>query len=436
MVCGDACVPGFGRLRAVVARLATVRLLMRLWVGMVVRDGCEVRLCEPCVPCVSEITHRHTFTFTRALHTLTLITCCAAHAVRSMASPELLTAYAAKGPLHDQLTVLNGSPSAADWHRHGGLLSARLTGNAALTTNPEGLIVSDPTMAVRIYHLYLPIYYFVRSQVRTASQGNSGALAVGLSAPQGCGKTTLVNLLVDLFEADGLACAAVSIDDFYLTGAEQERRASEHPANPLLQVRGNAGTHDLPLGTQVLTRLKRRKPGRAAAADEPLHIPRYDKAARGGRGDRAPRDSWVVAPEAVDVVLLEGWMAGFSSLPAARITGDAALSAHHGLVEVNARLKDYEEWHALMDAWVVLAVDNVACVYEWRLQAERAMAAAGRPGMSDAQVADFVARYMPAYEAFRPALYAAALTGGVGGKPTMLVRVDASRNPIRGALRC
>jgi D-glycerate 3-kinase len=348
----------------------------------------------------------------------------------TMASPELLTAYAAKGPLHDQLTVLNGSPSAADWHRHGGLLSARLTGNAALTTNPEGLIVSDPTMAVRIYHLYLPIYYFVRSQVRTASRGNTSALAVGLSAPQGCGKTTLVNLLVDLFEADGLACAAVSIDDFYLTGAEQERRASEHPANPLLQVRGNAGTHDLPLGTQVLTRLKRCKPGRATAADEPLHIPRYNKAARGGRGDRAPPDSWVVAPGAVDVVLLEGWMLGFSSLPAACITGDAALSAHHGLVEVNARLKDYEEWHELMDAWVVLAVDNVACVYEWRLQAERAMAAGGRPGMSDAQVADFVARYMPAYEAFRPALYAAALAGGVGGKPTMLVRVDASRNPI------
>ena len=99
-------------------------------------------------------------------------------------------------------------------------------------------------------------------------------------------------------------------------------------------------------------------------------------------------------------------------------------------MEVNARLKDYEEWHELMDAWVVLAVDNVACVYEWRLQAERAMAAGGRPGMSDAQVADFVARYMPAYEAFRPALYAAALAGGVGGKPTMLVRVDASRNPI------
>ena len=32
------------------------------------------------------------------------------------------------------------------------------------------------------------------------------------------------------------------------------------------------------------------------------------------------------------------------------------------------------------------------------------MASAGRPGMSDAQVADFVSRYMPAYEAYLPAL--------------------------------
>ena len=38
-------------------------------------DGCEVRLCPPCVRVcafvsrVSEITHRHTFTFTQASHT-------------------------------------------------------------------------------------------------------------------------------------------------------------------------------------------------------------------------------------------------------------------------------------------------------------------------------------------------------------------------------
>ena len=61
------------------------------------------------------------------------------------------------------------------------------------------------------------------------------------------------------------------------------------------------------------------------------------------------------------------------------------------------------------------------------------MAASGRPGMSDDQVADFVSRYMPAYQAYLPGLYEAAGGGGVGGKPSMLVRVDGSRAPIAGA---
>ena len=59
------------RPRRVFGRRAVVRVCS--WVWMV--HGCEVRLCDPCacvrlcVPCVSEITHRHTFKFTQALHT-------------------------------------------------------------------------------------------------------------------------------------------------------------------------------------------------------------------------------------------------------------------------------------------------------------------------------------------------------------------------------
>jgi len=333
-----------------------------------------------------------------------------------------LQAYAAAGPLHAALAALEGLPASADdWHTHGTLLTSSLTGDAAAAAAPESLLATDSTMAVRIYHLYLPIYYFVRSRVLEHRAGaRPGALAVGLSAPQGCGKTTLVDLLVELFAADGLSCAAVSIDDFYLTGSEQEALAAEHADNPLLQVRGNAGTHDLALGTRVLTELKRGTAG--------CLIPRYDKAARGGKGDRAPRGEWAPAP-AADVVLLEGWMAGFTPIPAEQIAADPALSQGSGLTTVNGRLGAYAEWHDLMDAWAVLAVDDVACVYEWRLQAERAMAAAGRPGMSDAQVCDFVSRYMPAYEAFLPALYAAAEAGGVGGKPTLMARIDQSRSP-------
>ena len=40
---------------------------------------------------------------------------------------------------------------------------------------------------------------------------------LGISAPQGCGKTTLVEQLEMLFHWKGLRAASVSIDDFYLT---------------------------------------------------------------------------------------------------------------------------------------------------------------------------------------------------------------------------
>ena len=119
-------------------------------------------------------------------------------------------------------------------------------------------------------------------------------------------------------------------------------------------------------------------------------------------------------------------MAGFSPLPSEA----EVLAQHAGLGEVNGKLGEYAAWHALMDAWVVIAVDDPDWVYAWRLQAERAMAAAGRPGMTDEQVGDFVARYMPAYRAYLPGLYEAAAADGVFGKPTLLARVDEARAPV------
>lgn len=39
-----------------------------------------------------------------------------------------------------------------------------------------------------------------------------------------------------------------------------------------------------------------------------------------------------------------------------------------------------------MDAWLVLAVQDVQQVYQWRLQAERQMRGEGKPGLTDEQV--------------------------------------------------
>lgn len=71
---------------------------------------------------------------------------------------------------------------------------------------------------------------------------------IGINAPQGAGKTTLVNSLRDLFRQDGLSSVVLSIDDFYLTRAEQQALAARHAGNRLLEYRGNAGTHDVELG--------------------------------------------------------------------------------------------------------------------------------------------------------------------------------------------
>lgn len=189
-------------------------------------------------------------------------------------------------------------PQTVEWAHHGEAMTATLTGTCAAVTE-----VDDAT-AKRVYHLYLPIYFFTRANVlRRSADGDP--VAIGLSAAQGSGKTTLVELLVARFAADGLTCAAVSIDDFYLRGAEQDELAHAHPDNPLFQVRGNAGTHDLALGTEVLRSLKRgRRAGDTdgASAAASVAIPRYDKSARSGRGDRAPEESWPRVPLPVDVV--------------------------------------------------------------------------------------------------------------------------------------
>lgn len=272
-------------------------------------------------------------------------------AVRSASG--VASRFSLSGPLLTRLHRALGPskmPDKGEVQRHGAFLAARLDPESAAEA---GAVVNDQALRKRICQLYLPVYFWARDRVTSTSAAAHRAVGIGLSAPQGCGKTTLVELLVELFEADGLRCVAVSFDDFYKTGAEQDAVAAAHPSNPLLQVRGNAGTHDLPLGSSTLREL-------VHGPDEPgrgVPVPRYDKAARGGRGDRQPREAWPVAESRADVVLLEGWMAGFDPLPAAELAARPELAdVAASLAEVNRALREYRAWHAALDAWIVLGV--------------------------------------------------------------------------------
>lgn len=73
-------------------------------------------------------------------------------------------------------------------------------------------------------------------------------------------------------------------------------------------MRGNALTHDLQLGADTLKKLKTL--GKGSRAE--VKVPRYNKSANSGKGDRADPDTWPTVKAPVDVVLFEGWMLGFS----------------------------------------------------------------------------------------------------------------------------
>lgn len=279
---------------------------------------------------------------------------------------------------------------------------------------------------VRVYHYYVPVYLWCERELlqhRAKFKDDADEippLVFGISAPQGSGKTTLVYALDYLFNVAGRKAASISIDDFYLTAADQANLSGEYAGNTLLELRGNAGSHDLAFGTDTLKNLcSLTKEGAKAK------IPRYDKSAFNGRGDRADPSTWPEIEGPLEVILLEGWMLGFKPL-----SSEVVKAVDPQLEAVNRNLESYyDAWEKFIGSWIIIKVDDTQWVYEWRLQAEIAMREDGKPGMSDEEVADFVSRYMPAYRAYLPVLYS---DGPRGSKPehTLVVEVDENRNPL------
>lgn len=238
-----------------------------------------------------------------------------------------------------------------------------------------------------------------------------------------------MNALVALFAADPAAprrCLSASLDDFYFPREALVLIGLANAANPLLQVRGNPGTHDVALCAATLRALRAQRPGLAADA---VRVPRFDKRAFGGRGDREPIESWSLVSDPVDVVLLEGWCLGFVAK-----ADDAPLHAPE-LQPINAALRRFEAIYSQLDALAVVQVADARVVYAWREEAEARARAGGLGAMSGEDVVRFVDCYMPAYREYLPALYAAGpdSPGVFAGKPRLSFYIDAARAPCADA---
>ncbi len=246
--------------------------------------------------------------------------------------------------------------------------------------------ISDPR---RVDDYYAPLGVWCLSHVPPRG---ARACVLGLQGPQGCGKSTLAAALADALGDVGVRAVAVSIDDFYLTHREQRALALRHVGNPYLLHRGYPGTHDVPFGLRHLETIA------ALGSGEPALVPVYDKSAHDGRGDRAPRSVWRRVTGPVDLLILEGWMLGFSPVDPTTIAP--------ALCVPNAMLAEYASWHRTLDAFVSLHVEAPDAIVRWRVDAERARRERGESALSEADARDYIERFLPAYGTYSPGLAA------------------------------
>lgn len=222
----------------------------------------------------------------------------------------------------------------------------------------------------------LPDLLAPRVAAWAAEQGST--LVVGISGPQGCGKSTTAARTARRLSARGLRTAILGLDDLYLTRAERERLADE--AHPLLRTRGPPGTHDVALGLELLDALGR---------DGEVRLPRFDKSC----DDRAAGAAAFQGP--ADVVLLEGWCVGVRPQPGAALA--APVNPLERQEDADGRwrdwtaaalARDYARLWARCDRLAVLTAPDWPTVVRWRTQAE-----AANRGMNAAALARFMQHY-------------------------------------------
>ena len=109
-----------------------------------------------------------------------------------------------------------------------------------------------------------------------------------ISGPVGAGKSTVSSAVSRALANVGTSAVALSLDDFYLSRQERERRGIAWRAAP--------GSHDLELMVQTLAAIQN--------GSRPLVLPRFDPS----RDDRST-DEWL--EDAPDVVLFDGWIIGY-----------------------------------------------------------------------------------------------------------------------------
>lgn len=237
------------------------------------------------------------------------------------------------------------------------------------------LHIAPEKMLPVLWNWWLPLAMKIASQRQQLQR----PFIQGILGSQGTGKTTMCQILGLILQELGYCSVSLSLDDLYKTYHD---RLALTQKDPRLIWRGPPGTHDVDLGINVLEQIRQ--------SQTPVMIPRFDKSAYHGAGDRTHPE----IAEKVDILLFEGWFVGvrpidsvvFDHAPPPIITdADKAFAR-----EMNIRLREYLPLWERLDSLIVLYPQDYRYSVEWRKQAERQMIGAGKSGMTDAEIERFV----------------------------------------------
>jgi D-glycerate 3-kinase len=237
-----------------------------------------------------------------------------------------------------------------------------------LQVEPQGMLTV-------LWDLWLPLGIKLASHRQKLGR----PLIQGILGGQGTGKTTMCGVLTLILQQLGYRALSLSLDDLYKTYSD---RLILQQQDPRLIWRGPPGTHDLDLGLTVLDKIRQ--------LDNPVAVPRFDKSAYQGAGDRTNPD----IVEGIDIILFEGWFVGvqpidmvaFNTPPLPIITEEDKTFAR----DMNLKLRDYLPLWERLDSLIVLHPSDYRYSLEWRKQAEKQMIAAGKSGMSEIEIEQFV----------------------------------------------
>ncbi|WP_338442004.1 hypothetical protein VZG28_02460 [Synechococcus elongatus IITB4] len=300
----------------------------------------------------------------------------------SRLSEEALQAIAQQWRLAETALTVSDR-SEANWHIQAEWLRAAWT---SLSAHYPALRTGSVAFWKTLWRLWLPLAQVLAEQIQQQTQ----PVMLGVLGSQGCGKTTLGQVLTLLLQQQGYRVCSLSLDDGYLS---YRARCQLQQQDPRLIWRGPPGTHDLAVLQQALTHLR---------SGQPTLLPRFDKSLHAGAGDRiAP-----IAMEPVDLVIFEGWFVGCRSdrhwPPTSWPWPIETLADQEFATDCNQRLKDYEPLWTSFDQLLILRPQDFRWSYDWRLQAEQELQHQRGQGMSAEAIATFVQYF---WKALHPQLF-------------------------------